>query len=49
VKIIGPHQCEHLAAIETFKDWMRKIVSFDHETTADLKQIAEIMEKNNSK
>ena len=28
---------------------MQEIVSFDHETTADLKRLAEIMEENNSK
>jgi hypothetical protein len=36
-------------AIETFEDWMQEIVSFDRETTADLKQITEIMEENSSK
>jgi hypothetical protein len=30
-------ECERLAVIGTFEDWMQEIVSFDHETTADLK------------
>jgi hypothetical protein len=34
-----PAACEHLATIENFKDWMQEIVSFDCETTADLKCI----------
>jgi hypothetical protein len=40
---------KHLAAVKLFKDWMQEIMSFDQETTADLKQIAEIMEENSSK
>ena len=32
-----------LAGIESFKDWMQEIVSFDRETTADLKHLAEII------
>ena len=39
---------ERLANIESFEDWMQKIVSFNRETTADLKCLAEIMEENNS-
>jgi hypothetical protein len=40
---------ERLAAIETSDDWMQEIVSFDRETTADLKRIAEMMEESISK
>ena len=40
---------ERLANIESFKDWMQEIISFNRETTADLKHLVEIMEENNSK
>ena len=40
---------KQLANIDSFEDWMQEIVSFDRETTADLKRLAEIMEENNSK
>ena len=38
-----------LAEIDSFEDWMQEIVSFDRETTTDLKRLAEIMEENSSK
>src|ERR1700679_3734407 len=40
---------DRLAAIVSFEDWMQEIVSFNRESTADLKRLAELMEENTAK
>ena len=36
-------ECECLAAIVPFEEWMCKIVTIDHEATSDLKRIADML------
>ena len=36
-------ECERLAEIESFEEWMAEIVSIDNEATSDLKRIAEML------